>query len=568
MTFSNRSERKQLGPIETKIEKALTLNATSLDLSTTRSTNRITSLPRSIEQLKRLAYLNLRGQNIAKLPKFIKNLPNLQKLDLVGNPIEFPDLIPEILIDNFIFENNKEKIDVSRVVGIQLSGINAMPEYITTLKSLRHLSIIDSKIRTVPDEIYRIENLSTLSISNTKVSSISTSIQALTYLEKLSLNANRFYAFPEEITTLHWLKTLNISKNTIQELPTSIMNMDSLEHLNLDCNFLTTLPLSIGELVNLEQLSLMNNHISEIPLTVEDLKKLEVLLLTNNDLPEFPKPIYKLQQLKVLSLDNTSLFGENRKGCRNRISEISIDIFRLKNLISFTMRDNLIPDPPITAKKGTVENRKFWYFFRSKIGLGKDEPVHISYAWEKESERIADLLEETLAKNKIKVARDKTSIDYGDSIRGFMDALTKGRYIVVIISNKYLKSENCMYELIQAEDYGQLRGRIFPIILDTSIYSTDKRIDIISYWENCYSALEKKYKDGVSMENSPSISEKVFEVSKIKRGVDMILNTLKDINAMTAQHHIDDNFKTIIKKIRTSALGNAISDIANRNGPS
>ena len=110
--------------------------------------------------------------------------------------------------------------------------------------------------------------------------------------------------------------------------------------------------------------------------------------------------------------------------------------------------------------------------------------VYISYAWGGESEKLADRLETTCLDSGINVYRDKKNILYKGLIQEFMKELGKSKCIIVIISDKYLKSENCMFELTEIAGNGSFYDRIFPIILkDAKIFKPIERIEYVKYWE-------------------------------------------------------------------------------------
>lgn len=46
----------------------------------------------------------------------------------------------------------------------------------------------------------------------------------------------------------------------------------------------------------------------------------------------------------------------------------------------------------------------------------------------------------------------------------FMQRMEKGKCVIVVISDRYLKSPNCMYELVQIVNNGEFDNRIFPMI--------------------------------------------------------------------------------------------------------
>lgn len=70
------------------------------------------------------------------------------------------------------------------------------------------------------------------------------------------------------------------------------------------------------------------------------------------------------------------------------------------------------------------------------------QEVFISYAWEGESEKVADELEAVLFAKNIRLIRDKTSLAFKGLIRKFMVQIGQGNLVVLVISDKYLKSKN------------------------------------------------------------------------------------------------------------------------------
>ena len=63
------------------------------------------------------------------------------------------------------------------------------------------------------------------------------------------------------------------------------------------------------------------------------------------------------------------------------------------------------------------------------------DSVYVSYSWKvEEQKRIVDKLEQACQKRGIELQQDKKHIGYGDSIRTYMDELTAGRYVVLVLS--------------------------------------------------------------------------------------------------------------------------------------
>jgi len=130
--------------------------------------------------------------------------------------------------------------------------------------------------------------------------------------------------------------------------------------------------------------------------------------------------------------------------------------------------------------------------------------VFVSYAWGdetpmgKQREEVVDRLCEQIVAWGYDVVRDKDSMKAGDLISVFMQTIGAGDHVVVVLSEKYLRSVNCLTELheifrvsrCQKEDF--LR-RIIPLTLsDAAISNWRARAAYVSYWK-------KEYEEGKSI---------------------------------------------------------------------
>jgi hypothetical protein len=92
--------------------------------------------------------------------------------------------------------------------------------------------------------------------------------------------------------------------------------------------------------------------------------------------------------------------------------------------------------------------------------MGDPQGVFISYAWGGEKEEIVNQIDQALQKRGIKIIRDKRDLGYKGSIRAFMESLGKGVCVIVVISDKYLRSSNCMFELIEIAENKQFHDPV------------------------------------------------------------------------------------------------------------
>lgn len=177
--------------------------------------------------------------------------------------------------------------------------------------------------------------------------------------------------------------------------------------------------------------------------------------------------------------------------------------------------------------------------------------VFVSYAWNNESCAIVDNLQQALDGQGIRLLRDREEVRYKDSIRDFMRRIGKGKCVVVVISEKYLKSENCMFEMVEIAKAEGLRERIFPIVLgDANIYKATGRIRYVKHWEDEIHELDEALKS-VRGDNLNNLQKDLNLYSEIRRLFDRITDTLRDMNALTPEQHEGAGFDELIRRIKS-----------------
>jgi hypothetical protein len=172
--------------------------------------------------------------------------------------------------------------------------------------------------------------------------------------------------------------------------------------------------------------------------------------------------------------------------------------------------------------------------------------VYISYAWGSDSERVVDAIDADLQARGIAVVRDKRDLGYKGMISDFMQEIGRGHAVVLVISDKYLKSSNCMYELVEIAKNKEVRDRIFPVVLrDADIYDPVRRIRYIKHWEDKLRELDEAM-HSVSATNLQGMREEIDAYDAIRDHVANLTFMLKDMNTLTPEMHEDSNFSALI----------------------
>jgi Leucine-rich repeat (LRR) protein len=175
--------------------------------------------------------------------------------------------------------------------------------------------------------------------------------------------------------------------------------------------------------------------------------------------------------------------------------------------------------------------------------------VFVSYAWSDESAGVVDKVQAAFQGQDIVLVRDKNDVRYKDSIRSFMERIGRGKCIVVVLSKKYLESKSCMFELTEIAARGEIRDRVFPIVLDdANIYEGVERVRYVKYWEEKKKELNAAMKD-VDGENLEGIRDELDLFAKIRNTIAGIVAILGDMNALTPDQHQGSNFESLIRAL-------------------
>ena len=119
----------------------------------------------------------------------------------------------------------------------------------------------------------------------------------------------------------------------------------------------------------------------------------------------------------------------------------------------------------------------------------------VSYAWKEEKnadpnrgKKVEEFCS-ILASKGYEVVRDTEELKLGDRLSEFMRRIGKGDRIYVFLSDAYLRSPNCMFELLMiwqssGFDAEKFLGRIRALPMPgTNIFSIPNRLEYAGYWK-------------------------------------------------------------------------------------
>ena len=185
-----------------------------------------------------------------------------------------------------------------------------------------------------------------------------------------------------------------------------------------------------------------------------------------------------------------------------------------------------------------------------------EKGVFVSYAWGGESEKIVNQIELALQMRGVKIIRDKHDLGFKGSVHQFMERIGQGNCVIVVISDEYLRSENCMFELMEIAAGKQFHDRIFPIVLgDADIYDPVKRAGYVKYWEDKRAELVEALRT-LDPANLQGLREDIDLYDRIRDEISRLTSTLKDMNTLTPEVHRQGDYTILADAINDRILSN------------
>lgn len=183
-----------------------------------------------------------------------------------------------------------------------------------------------------------------------------------------------------------------------------------------------------------------------------------------------------------------------------------------------------------------LSEKCFTYSKSEKIVINKevDEPkkdlpsVFVSY--NHGSSDFVDKIEKSLA-GICNIKRDKNEIGDWGSIYDFMKTIRKEDFAVLVITDKYLKSTACLFEVVQLmKDENWDKNSMYVVMEDAQvIYSVVEQLRYIEYWTSYCEELSEAIKV-LPPETTYKQSEELKKATTIKNEIGEFLNKVSDAN--------------------------------------
>ena len=186
--------------------------------------------------------------------------------------------------------------------------------------------------------------------------------------------------------------------------------------------------------------------------------------------------------------------------------------------------------------------------------------IYFSYAWGDEKEQvesredIVNKLYDSLKIDGFNVIRDKMDLGYRGLISKFMEDIGQGDLIVVVVSDKYVRSPYCMFELYEIArnskfDKNIFAQRVLPVIVEFIDFSEPKVLKpYLAHWKSKLKDWEDLIKENINGLGKQNM-ERYDKTKLIQQNFGNLSDWLVDINSLNPTILSKNNFEIIKKEI-------------------
>ncbi|MFN6535574.1 MAG: toll/interleukin-1 receptor domain-containing protein [Nostoc sp. EkiNYC01] len=188
--------------------------------------------------------------------------------------------------------------------------------------------------------------------------------------------------------------------------------------------------------------------------------------------------------------------------------------------------------------------------------------IYISYAWKdnkselgSQREELVDKICEALISERYNLIRDRNHLTLGKSIQSFMQEIGRGNYVIVVVSDKYLRSEYCMFEAVEIMKHKDYQQKVFPVVLqDANVYTKEGKSEYIKYWEEQREKIEKFISDELSYNEHSAMHNVAKKIRDISVKFDEFIFFIADKLSIDPNYKFNDFINQLTDTIRNDAV--------------
>ena len=155
--------------------------------------------------------------------------------------------------------------------------------------------------------------------------------------------------------------------------------------------------------------------------------------------------------------------------------------------------------------------------------------IFISYSWKDKA--TVDPIDEAFRAIGIDLIRDERHLGYLGSIKEFMRRVREEDFVIMVISDAFLRSSNCMFEVMEMLDSERFQERLLPIHLDgADIFTAKGRLTYIKFWDHELKEANETYRELTDISRTNTIMEELNHFRNIRSNIDRFFEVVADMN--------------------------------------
>ncbi len=176
--------------------------------------------------------------------------------------------------------------------------------------------------------------------------------------------------------------------------------------------------------------------------------------------------------------------------------------------------------------------------------------IFISYS--SKNSDIADYIDEVFSKKGIELTRDIRDVEFKKSFKEFMKKIRKTDFAILVISDHFLKSRYCMYEVIEFLKEENFKEKVLPVVLNDVALDPLGKAGYLKYWKDEFEKLNNLVDEFDNVEKiSPAQDLKHYR--NISMHIGEFLDTISDMKYEPYEKLKATDFKAFFDEIKKKA---------------
>ncbi|NIF04786.1 hypothetical protein F3J23_04965 [Chryseobacterium sp. Tr-659] len=164
--------------------------------------------------------------------------------------------------------------------------------------------------------------------------------------------------------------------------------------------------------------------------------------------------------------------------------------------------------------------------FSSFISYNRRNKLFLEILLERFKKKVEEMNVKENTKTELQLLYDTQDLGYGQSIDSFMTRIGKGKTVIMIVSEEYLKSYYCMTEALRVNEHHKFDERVFYILVTNNLILDFKNLDeSIEYY---YDYWQSKLTETASREGADQ--ERIIGYVLIRDFIKKFIKNISDMN--------------------------------------